>query len=146
MNGNISSSDVFCHDGVNSATEYGALIDGGYFIFNDTDAGGDTELGVMKIINGSNPPVVANVLELSGQAVKFFPIPSLGHIKISGLADDEPSTIYVFNGIGQLIANETTTSSMLNLDLSEEKSGAYWIRVSSKSHGTITREVLLIDN
>ena len=145
MYGNISSSDVFCHDGVNSATEYGALIDGGYFIFNDTDAGGDTELGVMKIINGSNSPVAANVLELSSQAVKFFPNPSLGHIKITGLSDDEPSKVYVFNGIGQLIANETITSSTLNLDLSGEKSGAYWIRVCSKSHGTITHEVLLID-
>lgn len=145
MNGNISSSDVFCHDGVNSATEYGALIDGGYFIFNDTDAGGDTELGIMKIINGSNPPVVANVSELSSQSVKFFPNPSLGHIKITGLSDDESSTAYVFNGIGQLIANETITSSTLNLDLSGEKSGAYWIRVCSKSHGTITHEVLLID-
>lgn len=146
MNGNISSSDVFCHDGVNSATEYGALIDGGYFIFNDTDAGGDTELGVMKIINGSNPPIAANVLELSNQAVKFFPNPSQGHLKITGLRDDEPSKVYVFNGIGQLIANETITSSTLNLDLSGEKSGAYWIRVCSKSYGTITHEVLLIDN
>ena len=146
MNGDIISSDVFCHDGVNSATEYGALIDSGYFIFNDTDAGGDTELGVMKIINGSNPPILADVLELSCQAVKFFPNPSLGQIKITGLPDDEPSSVNVFNGIGQLIVNETITSSTLNLDLSREKSGAYWIRVCSKSHGTMTREMLLIDN
>ncbi len=47
--GDILHSGVFCQDGVNTATEYGCLIDGGYVIFNDTDAGGDTEVGVMRI-------------------------------------------------------------------------------------------------
>ena len=52
--GSIVRSDVFDHAGVNSATEYGALIDGGYVIFNDIDAGGDTEVGMIKVLNGSN--------------------------------------------------------------------------------------------
>ena len=34
----------------------GFLIDNGFIIFNDTDAQGDEEVGVMKIINGNNPP------------------------------------------------------------------------------------------
>ena len=35
-----------CHNQVNTATEYGALIDNGYVIFNsDTDAQGDEEVG-----------------------------------------------------------------------------------------------------
>ena len=53
--GDVVRSDVFSHGNVNSATEYGALVEGGYVIFNDTDAGGDTEVGVMKVLNGSNP-------------------------------------------------------------------------------------------
>ena len=57
QNGEIIKSDIYCHDQVNTATEYGALIDNGYLIFNDTDAQGDEEVGVMKIINGSNSPV-----------------------------------------------------------------------------------------
>ena len=144
--GDISDSHVFCHDGVNSATEYGALIDGGFFIFNDTDAGGDTELGVMKILNGSNPSVPSEVTELSTQAVTLFPNPSFGRIEITGLLCDEPLTVDVFNAVGQLVFEETFTSSFVQLDLSQEKSGAYWIRISSKSQGTLTREVLLIDN
>ena len=52
--GDVVRSDVFSHGNVNSATEYGALVEGGYVIFNDTDAGGDTEVGVMKVLNGSN--------------------------------------------------------------------------------------------
>ena len=54
FNGNITRSDIFCQDQVNTATEYGDLVNGGFVIFNDTDAQGDTEVGVMKIINGSN--------------------------------------------------------------------------------------------
>lgn len=64
FDGEIIRSDVFCHDEVNSATEYGCLIENGYVIFNDTDAGGDTEVGVMKIINGSNPSY-NNIYEVS---------------------------------------------------------------------------------
>lgn len=144
--GDISDSHVFCHGGVNSATEYGALIDGGFFIFNDTDAGGDTELGVMKILNGSNPSVPSEVTELSTQAVTLFPNPSFGHIKITGLLCDERLTVDVFNAVGELVFEETFTSSSVHLDLNGQKSGAYWIRISSKSQGTLTREVLLIDN
>ncbi len=54
FNGTIIRSDIFCQDQVNTATEYGDLVNGGFVIFNDTDAQGDTEVGVMKIINGSN--------------------------------------------------------------------------------------------
>ena len=60
QNGDILKSEIFCHDQVNTATEYGALIDNGYVIFNDTDAQGDEEVGVMKIINGSNTPTSTN--------------------------------------------------------------------------------------
>ena len=51
LNGNIIRSDVFCHNNVNTATEYGDITEDGYMIFNDTDAFGDTEVGVMKILN-----------------------------------------------------------------------------------------------
>ena len=53
--GNITRSNVYCQDEVNTATEYGCLIDNGVVIFNDTDAQGDSEVGVMKIIHGRNP-------------------------------------------------------------------------------------------
>ena len=47
--GNIKKSDVYAHEEVNTATEYGCITDNGYVIFNDTDAGGDNEVGVIKI-------------------------------------------------------------------------------------------------
>ncbi len=53
--GNILRSDVYCQDEVNTATEYGCITDDGYVIFNDTDAQGDTEVGVLKIVFDSIP-------------------------------------------------------------------------------------------
>jgi hypothetical protein len=53
--GNIMRSDVYCQEEVNTATEYGCITDNGYVIFNDTDAQGDTEVGVMKIVYDSIP-------------------------------------------------------------------------------------------
>jgi hypothetical protein len=49
-NGHILRSDVYCQEEVNTATEYGCITDDGYVIFNDTDAQGDTEVGVMRIV------------------------------------------------------------------------------------------------
>jgi len=48
--GNIMRSDVYCQEEVNTATEYGCITDDGYVVFNDTDARGDTEVGVLKIV------------------------------------------------------------------------------------------------
>ena len=73
---------------MNSATEYGALIDGGFFIFNDTDAGGDTELGVMKILNGSNPSDQTATSD-AGYDFEIFPNPNNGHFRVSGLSPNE---------------------------------------------------------
>ena len=53
--GIIIRSDVYCQEEVNTATEYGCIIDKGYVIFNDTDAQGDSEVGVMKIVYDSIP-------------------------------------------------------------------------------------------
>ena len=74
QNGDILKSDIYCHDQVNTATEYGALIDNGYVIFNDTDAQGDEEVGVMKIINGSNSPtsVKDNLHEIQNSLIKII--------------------------------------------------------------------------
>jgi len=59
-NGDILNSYVYCQGQSNTATEYGYLIENGFVIFNDTDAQGDEEVGVMKIINGSNPALYIN--------------------------------------------------------------------------------------
>ena len=70
INGDILKSDVYCHDQVNTATEYGALIDNGYVIFNDTDVK-EMKSYVMKIVNGSSAPT----------SVKYFQNQKQEHYK-----------------------------------------------------------------
>jgi len=71
--GNVVRSDVYCQDEVNTATEYGCITDDGYVIFNDTDAQGDTEVGVLKIvfdgIPGSGTKYNISISSTSGGSV-----------------------------------------------------------------------------
>ncbi len=82
-NGDILNSYVFCQDQVNTATEYGCLIDNGFVIFNDTDAGGDEEVGVMKIINGSNPPPTVTINNSSNSSRQLIKVVDLNGKKIT---------------------------------------------------------------
>jgi outer membrane protein assembly factor BamB len=142
-NGDIIRSDVFCHDGVNSATEYGALIDGGYIIFNDTDAGGDTELGVMKILNGSNPPVSSELLETSHSLIRLFPNPSSGAVQIAGLEGGETALVSIYDATGRLILTKTSSASNLQLDLRGGNPGLYWMQVTRNGRLVKIQKIIL---
>ena len=141
--GDISHSHVFCHDGVNSATEYGALIDGGFFIFNDTDAGGDTELGVMKILNGSNPSAQTATAEIEDDDFEIFPNPNNGHFRVSGLSPSEHNGVHVFDAQGKLVYAKTIIATSVQIDLSARGNGPYFVRIYSIGHGTSRHTVII---
>ncbi len=84
--GDILNSAVFCQGGVNTATEYGCLIDGGYVVFNDTDAGGDTEVGVMRI---AEPQVSALSTQVE-VGLRVFPNPFSGAFTVEGVEPGSP--------------------------------------------------------
>ena len=89
--GEILHSAVFCQGGVNTATEYGCLIDGGYVVFNDTDAGGDTEVGVMRIAE-LQPTGIA---QPAGQGVQVavYPNPVEDVLWVTGLPGGAPFAV-----------------------------------------------------
>ena len=91
FSGTIIRSDIFCQDQVNTATEYGDLVNGGFVIFNDTDAQGDTEVGVMKIINGSNTNY--NLIN-SAQTIDKNQISKINPNLISRIQDRRGKTIF----------------------------------------------------
>jgi hypothetical protein len=141
--GGIFDSYVFCHDGVNSATEYGALIDGGFVIFNDTDAGGDTELGVMKILNGSNPSVQTATTEVEDLDFELFPNPNNGHFRVSGLSPNEHTEVHVFDAHGKLVFSERLNASSSQIDLSKLSVGPYFVHISNETNGHSRHTVIV---
>ncbi|MBO74631.1 MAG: hypothetical protein CMD33_05105 [Flavobacteriales bacterium] len=143
--GDILGSYVFCHEGVNSATEYGALIDGGFIIFNDTDAGGDTELGVMKIQNGSNPPVPTGTAEVEEVGFEISPNPNSGHFRVTGLTHGEQTSVHVFDAKGQEVYSENTIATSAQIDLSRLSVGTYFVRISCDGYGT-SRQTVIVEN
>ena len=74
FNGDIIQSDVFCHENVNTATEYGDLTEDGFIIFNDTDAQGDTEVGVIKVQVNNNSNIRNNNISLNKKIIKTINI------------------------------------------------------------------------
>ena len=120
LNGDVVRSDVFCHDSVNTATEYGDLTDDGYIIFNDTDAFGDTEVGLMRVID-TTLGVLKNELCIEFQ---IYPNPSANQFSIYGL---NPIYVRLYNSIGQLISNVKNNNT---LDVNGIPNGIYFVEVS----------------
>ena len=120
FNGNIIRSDVFCQEGVNTATEYGDLTENGFVIFNDTDAFGDTEVGVMKIIN---PSLTNNNYNISN-LIDLFPNPSSKYINVN---IDSVLEAVVFDLLGKELIRENVTDK---LDISQLEKGTYILNLS----------------
>lgn len=120
LEGNILRSDVFCHQGVNTATEYGDITEDGYMIFNDTDAFGDTEVGVMRILDTA---LSTSQNQLSG-SLEIYPNPSSERITVSGL---KVIQMKIYNNLGQLMLEADNTNV---LNVSSLSAGVYFIKIT----------------
>ena len=117
--GNILRSDVFCHEGSNTATEYGDLTHDGYMIFNDTDAFGDTEVGVMRILD--NTLSIKDFVAIS--TIKIYPNPSTDQLTISGV---DATQITIYNKLGQLVLKAHNKNTIHTGGLNN---GIYFVKV-----------------
>ena len=131
FNGNIIRSDVFCHEEVNTATEYGDLTENGFVIFNDTDAFGDTEVGVMKIIN---PSLTNNNYNISN-LIDLFPNPSSKYINVN---IDSVLEAVVFDLLGKELIRENILG---RLDISSLESGTYILNLTDGIN-TLTHKII----
>ena len=121
-NGNIIRSDVFCHDEANTATEYGDLTENGYVIFNDTDAFGDTEVCVMKIVNTSLTNSPYNALNL----LDFFPNPTSSQLSLNS---DKVYEIEVYDMAGKKVMAQTGNT----IDMTHLSSATYIVKTLDKA-------------
>ena len=114
-------------------------------IFNDTDAGGDTELGIMKIINGSNPSIQTGSDGDEGIDFAIFPNPNSGDFQVSGVTFGEPLLVSVFSAEGQLVFTERTNSSSAQINLAGWKAGFYWVSISFSGRRAPLQKMMVIN-
>lgn len=68
---------------------------------------------------------------LDGLQVKIYPNPTKGqlNVSLSGLADNETGTISIYALNGQLILKENASSSLTELNISEQPTGTYIMKI-----------------
>ena len=118
-------------------------FDGGFFIFNDTDAGRDTELGVMKILNGSNPSGQTATTDAGSDDFEIFPNPNNGHFRVSGLSPNKHTEVQVFDAQGKLVYSKTIIAPSILIDLSGLVIGPCFVRIAPDGHSASCCTVII---
>ena len=73
-------------------------------------------------------------------SVIAYPNPTTGVVEV--MLPKNNANVAVFNMIGEEVANSSTTSNMLKIDLSDQPNGVYFIKVTSNGEVT-TKKILL---
>ncbi len=127
LNGDILRSDLFCHADVHTATEYGDLTDDGYMIFNDTDAFGDTEVGVIKVSIDNVTGGLADLV-VDNNSLILYPNPTIGYFTITGNFQD--FNIQILDASGTVYADLSNQNSPLQIDIASLPAGMYFVQVA----------------
>jgi hypothetical protein len=135
LDGNILRSDLLCHSQTNTATEYGDIFPNGYVVFNDTDAMGDTEVGVIKVNHGSLTNSTTD-LYLSSSHLSVFPNPTAEYFTIEG--DFQDYTIQIVDVSGRVHTDLSNQSSPIRIDLGSLPAGLYMIKAINQVNSNLT--------
>lgn len=81
------------------------------------------------VTNDTLPKPVTEMLD--NLEVNIYPNPTKGqlNVAVSGLADNESGTISIYNTQGQLILKENASSSLTELNISEQPTGTYIMKI-----------------
>lgn len=140
FDGNILRSDLFCHENVHTATEYGDLTSDGYMIFNDTDAFGDTEVGVIKVNTANTVGGLADLV-IDDNCMRLFPNPTAGFFKIIG--DFQNFNIQILDISGAVYLDLSNQSSPLDIDLNSLPQGVYFVKVFHQSNNQLSIQQII---
>jgi PKD repeat protein len=100
--------------------------------------GTDSKGTVVAIVCDKTTGVQSHTSELS--SIVAYPNPTTGIVEVMLPANN--ANVAVFNMIGEEVANSSTTSNMLKIDLSTQPNGVYFIKVTSNGEVT-TKKILL---
>ncbi|MGZ3862271.1 MAG: T9SS type A sorting domain-containing protein [Bacteroidia bacterium] len=135
------SGIAVCAEPTGEVYATGALLDGGIFGTTSLSKYGRTDVFITKITQLNN---VATYTESNGTFL-VYPNPSNGNIKVSFNKQPLPETVVnVFNCYGQMVASKNeVVSPDINLDLSEQQSGVYFIELKQNNESVLRRRVVL---
>lgn len=98
----------------------------------------DYKATAVAIVCDKTTGVQSHLSELS--SIVAYPNPTTGIVEVMLPANN--ANVAVFNMIGEEVANSSTTSNMLKIDLSAQPNGVYFIKVTSNGEVT-TKKILL---
>jgi len=114
--------------------------DNSWHSFDETpDSWGmDVALAIYPILC-NNITGIENKVDLSDKLL-VFPNPSSGIVEV--LLPKNNGTVKVYNMIGEEVANTSTTSNMMKVDLSKQPNGVYFAKITS--NGVVTTEKIIL--
>ncbi len=80
--------------------------------------------------------------DLSGVEFSIFPNPSTGVFQVSLESFSDDLSFEVINSLGQVIVSENVTSNVINVDISGNEAGTYFVKVISNKGATIKPIIL----
>ena len=94
---------------------------------------------LVKTAKATTDSVVQPAIESLGKLqIKIYPNPTRGQLKVEvlGLEEGESGSIHLFSMNGGLILKEDITSSITNLDISNQPTGTYVMKIVAAGEST----------
>jgi len=87
------------------------------------------EVKVAVVLSSENPEVFASVSQDDLNPISLYPNPSNGIFKLDLANSGETSTVTVINVAGSVVYENTSSEEFLNVDLSNQLPGIYFVQV-----------------
>jgi len=135
------SGNAICAEATGNVYATGALLNGGVFGNTSFIPYSRTDAFITKITQG----ISVNVSENKNADITLYPNPSNGNFTLNlNNLSPQRKEITIINCLGQVIDKRTNESSaQLNINLSTQKKGIYFIEIKTEDQATWREKILL---
>jgi len=116
------------------------LTTGNYTYYIEDLTCGSSRIAIMVSVSDCT-----GIKELENELISLslYPVPTAdGFLTLSLESFDKSMSVAVYNSLGELISNQTISSSITQLDLSEKSSGIYFVKISKNNTSLKTLKVV----
>jgi len=136
------SGIAICAEASGEVYATGGMLDGGVFGGTSLTAFSRTDMFVTNI-----PSLVTRIESVSADSknLHIYPNPGNGNFTVElDQKANQKMEISVYNYLGQTIDKKTNNSlSKVNIDLTEQESGMYFIEIKAEDNTTITKKIVV---